>query len=165
MSIIFFFPSEKETKFFGRQMENSGRQCFFLRSQRLFPLTNKIKYKRTYHSETTTNELKAGHMRSFVRSPTVSSHFCSFRSQCANIDSRCANALQTNRELLIYDFLCFYFYLLSSTRHKKRIHKGEALRLLRTNLSHLTFNKNMQSFKTRLKNKGYPNEFLEKHFF
>ena len=37
--------------------------------------------------------------------------------------------------------------------------------LLRTNSSHSMFNKNMQSFKTRLKNRGYPNEFLEKHLF
>ena len=48
---------------------------------------------------------------------------------------------------------------------KKGFIKGEALRLLRTNSSHSTFNKNMQSFKTRLKNRGYPNEFLEKHLF
>ena len=49
---------------------------------------------------------------------------------------------------------------------KKGFIKGEALRLQRTNSSHsLTFNKNMQSFKTRLKNRGCPNEFLEKHLF
>ena len=43
--------------------------------------------------------------------------------------------------------------------------KGEALCLLRTTSSHSTFNKNMQSFKTHLKNKEYPNKFLEKHLF
>ena len=40
--------------------------------------------------------------------------------------------------------------------------KGEALRLLRTNSSIVTFNNNMQSFKTRLKNRGYPSKFSEK---
>lgn len=49
---------------------------------------------------------------------------------------------------------------------KKGFIKVEALCLLRTNSSHSTFiSKNMQSFKTRLKNRGYPNEFLEKHLF
>jgi len=73
---------------------------------------------------------------------------------------RCANALQTNRDLSIHEFL-----LVSSTSVKKGFIKGEALRILRANSSHSTFNKNMQSFKTRLKNRGYPNEFLEKPFF
>ena len=45
---------------------------------------------------------------------------------------------------------------------KKGFIKGEALCLLRTNLSVLTFNNNMQSFRTRLKNRGYPNKFSEK---
>ena len=51
--------------------------------------------------------------------------------------------------------------------HPPGIKKGfrEALHLLTTNSSHSTFNKNMQSLKTRLKNRGYPNEFLEKHLF
>ena len=46
---------------------------------------------------------------------------------------------------------------------KKGFLKGEALRLLRTNSSKSTFKKNVQNFKSRLQNKGYPNEFLEKH--
>ena len=54
------------------------------------------------------------------------------------------------------------FYSCHPPGVKKAFIKGEALRLLRTNSSHSTFNKNMQSFKTRLKNRGYPNEFLEK---
>ena len=45
------------------------------------------------------------------------------------------------------------FLFVSSTRREERIHK------------HSTFNKSMQSFKTRLKNRGYSNEFLEKHLF
>ena len=53
------------------------------------------------------------------------------------------------------------FYSCHPPGVKKGFIKGEALRLLRTNSSHSTFNKNMQSFKTRLKNRGYPNEFLE----
>ena len=55
------------------------------------------------------------------------------------------------------------FYSCNPPGVKKGFIKGEALRLLRTNSSHSTFNKNMQSFKTRLKNRGYPNEFLEKN--
>ena len=57
------------------------------------------------------------------------------------------------------------FYSCHPPGVKKGFIKGEALRLLRTNSSHSMFNKNMQSFKTRLKNRGYPNEFLEKHLF
>ena len=57
------------------------------------------------------------------------------------------------------------FYSCHPPGVKKGFIKGEALRLLRTNSSHSTFNKNMQSFKKRLKNRGYPNEFLEKHLF
>ena len=57
------------------------------------------------------------------------------------------------------------FYSCHPPGVKKGFIKGEALRLLRTNSSHSTFNKNMQSFKTRLKNRGYLNAFLEKHLF
>ena len=57
------------------------------------------------------------------------------------------------------------FYLCHPPGVKKGFIKGEALRLLRTNSSYSMLNKNMQSFKTRLKNRGYPNEFLEKHAF
>jgi peptide-methionine (R)-S-oxide reductase len=41
--------------------------------------------------------------------------------------------------------------------------KGEALRLLRTNSSPLTFEENMSNFKTRLQNRGYPARIVEKH--
>ena len=57
------------------------------------------------------------------------------------------------------------FYSCHPPGVKKGLRKGEALRLLRTDSSHSTFNKNLQSFKTRQKNRGYPNEFLEKHLF
>ena len=45
---------------------------------------------------------------------------------------------------------------------KKGFIKGEALLLLRTNSSVVTFNNNMQSFKTSLKNWRYSNKFSEK---
>ena len=56
------------------------------------------------------------------------------------------------------------FYSCHPPGVKKGFIKGEALRLLRTNPSVVTstFNNNMQSFKTRLKNRGYPNKFSEK---
>ena len=41
--------------------------------------------------------------------------------------------------------------------------KGEALRLLRTNSSQLSFEENMSNFKTRLRNRGYPARIVEKH--
>ena len=41
--------------------------------------------------------------------------------------------------------------------------KGEALRLLRTNSSHLSFEENMSNFKTCLQNRGYPARIVEKH--
>ena len=54
------------------------------------------------------------------------------------------------------------FYSCHPPGVKKGFIKGEALRLLRTNSSVVTFNINMQNFKTRLKNRGYPNKFSEK---
>ena len=41
--------------------------------------------------------------------------------------------------------------------------KGEALRLLRTNSSEITFQENMKNFSTRLKNRDYPATTVEKH--
>ena len=41
--------------------------------------------------------------------------------------------------------------------------KGEALRLLRTNSSRITFEENMSNFKTRLQNRGYPARIVAKH--
>ena len=41
--------------------------------------------------------------------------------------------------------------------------KGEALRLLRTNSSEITFEENMRNFSTRLKNRDYPATTVEKH--
>ena len=40
--------------------------------------------------------------------------------------------------------------------------KGEALRLLRTNSSEITFEENMKNFSTRLKNRDYPATTVEK---
>ena len=54
------------------------------------------------------------------------------------------------------------FYSCHPPGVKKGFIKAEALRLLRTNSSVLTFNNNMQSFRIRLKNRGYPNKFSEK---
>ena len=54
------------------------------------------------------------------------------------------------------------FYSCDPPGVKKGFIKGEGLRLLRTLSSVLTFNNNMQSFRTRLKNRGYPNKFSEK---
>ena len=41
--------------------------------------------------------------------------------------------------------------------------KGEALRLLRTNSSQLTFEENIRNFAVRLKNRGYPAATVQKH--
>ena len=41
--------------------------------------------------------------------------------------------------------------------------KGEALRLLRTNSSQLTFEENIRNFAVRLKNRGYPTATVQKH--
>ena len=41
--------------------------------------------------------------------------------------------------------------------------KGEALRLLKTNSSELTFEENMKNFKKRLLNRGYPTSVVKKH--
>ena len=41
--------------------------------------------------------------------------------------------------------------------------KAEALRLLRTNSSEITFEENMRNFSTRLKNRDYPATSAEKH--
>ena len=41
--------------------------------------------------------------------------------------------------------------------------KGEALRLLRTNSSRISFEENMSNFKTHLQNRGYPTRIVAKH--
>ena len=41
--------------------------------------------------------------------------------------------------------------------------KGEALRLLRTNSSEITFEENMRDFSTRLKNRDYAAATVKKH--
>ena len=41
--------------------------------------------------------------------------------------------------------------------------KGEALRLLKTNSSEITFEENMRNFSTRLKNRDYAATTVEKH--
>jgi len=41
--------------------------------------------------------------------------------------------------------------------------KGEALRLLRTNSFRINFEENVNDFKTRLQNRGYPGSIVEKH--
>ena len=84
VSIKFFLCSETQNKIFGCQMENSGHQCFFFRIRTIFLLMNEIKNKHTYHSKTMMNELNAGHIWSFVRPLTVSSHFCSLCKRIAN---------------------------------------------------------------------------------
>ena len=56
----------------------------------------------------------------------------------------------TNKQTFQY----MNFYSCHPPGVKKGFIKGEALRLLGTNSSHSTFNKNMQSFKTSLKNRG-----------
>ena len=53
-------------------------------------------------------------------------------------------------------FQCTNFHSCHPPGVKKGFIEGEALCLLGTNSSHWTFNKNMQSFKTRLKNRGVP---------
>ena len=77
---------------------------FLLRIRTIFPLTNKIKYKHTYHSKTTTNELNAGHIRSFVRPLTVSSHFCTFL-MCKHRFSMCKRITNKHRPLNIRIFI------------------------------------------------------------
>ena len=55
------------------------------------------------------------------------------------------------------------FYLCHPPGITKRFIKGEALRLLRTNSSQITFEENMSNFKTRLQNRGYPARIVAKH--
>ena len=51
----------------------------------------------------------------------------------------------------------------SPARRNKSFIKGEALRLLRTNSSQLTFEENIRNFAVRLKNRGYPTATVQKH--
>ena len=68
------------------------------------------------------------------------------------------NAFQNHRDFLIHEFL-----FVSPTGVTKGFIKGEALRLLRTNSSQLSFEENISNFKTRLQNRGYPARIVEKH--
>ena len=149
-SVNKIFPSQRnKNQSFWSPDGKFWSPMFLLRIRTIFPLTNNIKYKHTCRSKTTTNEVNAGHIRSFERPLTVSSHFCTF-SMCKHRFSMCKRI--TNRDLLIYEFL----YVSSNRRKERRFVKGEALLLLRKNSSHLTINENMRSFKTRLKNRGVP---------
>ena len=47
---------------------------------------------------------------------------------------------------------------------RKGFIKGEALRLLRTNPSKASFEENITQFKRRLRDRGYPDNFLENTF-
>ena len=57
----------------------------------------------------------------------------------------------------------FNFYSCRPPGVTKGFIKGEALRLLRTNSSEITFEENMRNFSTRLKNRDYPATTVEKH--
>ena len=46
---------------------------------------------------------------------------------------------------------------------KKGFIKGQALRLLRTNSSEKTFEKNVTNFKRRLRMRGYSDKVIDKH--
>ena len=61
------------------------------------------------------------------------------------------------------DFQYTNFYSCNPSCVTKGFIKGEALRLLRTNSSQLTFEENMNDFKTRLQNRDYPARIVEKH--
>lgn len=51
---------------------------------------------------------------------------------------------------------------MSPARRPERLHKGEALRLLRTNSSQRALEENMRNFTARFKNRGYPEATVEK---
>ena len=55
------------------------------------------------------------------------------------------------------------FYLCQPPGVKKGFIKGEALRLLRTNSSQITFERNIRNFQNRLFERGYPAAILRKY--
>ena len=55
------------------------------------------------------------------------------------------------------------FYLCHPPGVTKGFIKGEALRFLRTNSSRISFEENINNFKTRLQNRGYPARIVEEH--
>ena len=64
---------------------------------------------------------------------------------------------QTNRNIPVRELL-----LVSPTRREKKgFIKGESLRLLRTNSSQVTFERNIRNFHNRLLERGYPAAFLK----
>ena len=68
-----------------------------------------------------------------------------------------ANTLQAYRNIPIHLYSCH------PPGVTKGFIKGEALRLLRTNSSEITFEENMRDFSTRLKNRDYAAATVEKH--
>ena len=116
---------------------------FLLRIRTVFPLKNNITYKHTYHSTTQKNHDEC---RPYTEFRATSNGFKSF----LHLLDVHTHYKQTEA------FQYTNFYSCHPPGEKKAFIKGEALRLLRKNSSHLTFNKNMQSFKTRLKNRGVP---------
>ena len=55
------------------------------------------------------------------------------------------------------------FYSCHPPGVKKGFIKGEALRLLRTNSSQITFERNIRNFQNRLLERGYPAAIFRKH--
>ena len=58
-------------------------------------------------------------------------------------------------------FQCTHFNSCNTASVKKGFVKGEALRRLRTNSLRITFEENINNFKTRLISRGYPEQIVE----
>ena len=71
------------------------------------------------------------------------------------VNSRHENALQTYRDIPVH-----VLHIMSPSRSKEGLVKGEALRLLRTNSTKETFEENIDKFKTHLMERGYPKNFI-----
>ena len=65
--------------------------------------------------------------------------------------------LKADRNLRIHAF-----HLLPPSGCKTRFYQRRATRLLRTNSSQTTFEERLSNFKLRLKERGYPNNFIER---
>ena len=109
--------------------------------------------------------ISAGKIEEFIRK-TNSFHYITF------LDTKVYKGNRFHKESILEvqtyykpteNFQHTNFYSCHPPGVTKGFLKGEALRLLRTNSSHLTFEENTKNFERRLKNRGYPANIVEKH--
>ena len=108
-------------------------------------------------------DTSAGKIEEFIRKANSFHQRIKFTAEVSEAEITFLNTNLYKGDKPTENFQYTNFYSCRSAGVTKGFIKEEALRLLRTNSSHLTFEENMKNFETRLKNRGYPANVVEKH--